>query len=103
MGRYTVEEITEFFHSHEVKCQQRDVEEWMESMGALGGDEELTDWDMYHFSDWWRCKGTAYEPGIDDKTKIARLLEEIEDLKREKDKLLDEINTLEQQLDILPF
>ncbi|MBS4219544.1 hypothetical protein KHA96_15575 [Bacillus sp. FJAT-49711] len=103
MSRYTVEEITKFFHSHEVKCQSSDVQKWINKTGGPSNDEELTDWDMFDFSEWWSYQGTAYEDGIDDKTKIARLLEEIEDLKREKYKLMDEINTLEQRLDILPF
>ncbi|MBW8352164.1 hypothetical protein K0H71_22470 [Bacillus sp. IITD106] len=103
MGRYTVEEITAFFHSHEVKCLQTDVEEWIEKTGGLSDDEELNDWDMYDFTDWWRYRGTAYEHGIDDQTKIERLLEEIEYHKREKEELRQEVNKLLDQLDILPF
>ena len=39
--------------------------------------------DLYRFKDWYRWKGTAYETGIDDQTRIARLLEEITKLNKE--------------------
>ena len=69
MGTYTAIGATNFFHSHEVKCSQSDVEEWMNSTITLNRNDQVTEWDMYAYSDWWRCKGTAYELGIDDQTK----------------------------------
>ncbi|WP_251345546.1 hypothetical protein [Heyndrickxia oleronia] len=56
----------------------------------------------YVCSNWWRCKGTAYEPGIDDQTK-ARLMDEIKKLKNENDNLKEIKYKLEEQLGILPF
>lgn len=38
---------------------------------------------QYAVNDWNRFKGTAYEEGIDDKTKIARLVDEVSDLREE--------------------
>lgn len=58
---------------------------------------------MYNFSDWLRVKGTAYEEGIDDKTKIVRLLEEVADLRQENAKLHQENYQLLSKIDLLPF
>lgn len=103
----TVKDATRFFRSHEVKCDENLVAEWMEKspVGRSLRDlnNEIDEWDMYSFCDWWRVHGTAYEEGIDDKTKIARLLEEIADLKKENEELRMENLELISKLDILPF
>jgi hypothetical protein len=44
--------------------------------------DEVDEWDMYNFSDWYRLYGSAYEEGIDDQTKIVRLLKEVYQLNR---------------------
>lgn len=44
------------------------------------------------------AKGTPYEEGIDDKTKIARLEEEVAMLKKEVEQLKNEKSILEDQL-----
>lgn len=103
----TVKEVTHFFRSYEVKCDEKVVAEWMEKNPVgrkLRDDKEAIDeWDMYNFSDWWRVYGTAQEEGIDDKTKITRLLEEIADLKKANEELRMENLELISKLDILPF
>ncbi|MDR7002178.1 hypothetical protein [Neobacillus niacini] len=58
---------------------------------------------MYSFSDWLRVYGTAYEEGIDDKTEIARLFEEIAYLEKENEELRIENPKLISKLDIFPF
>ena len=103
----TAKEATHFFRSHEVKCDEQLVGEWMDKcpvgkqLRAL--KNEIDEWDMYNFSDWLRVYGTAYEEGIDDKTKIARLLEEVADLRKENTELQQENFELKSKLDILPF
>ena len=59
--------------------------------------------EVYNFLEIYRWEGTAYEKGIDDKTKISRLLEEINDLKQQVSKLEEEKAELEDQLGIMPF
>jgi hypothetical protein len=69
----TAKEATQFFRSHEVKCDEQLVGEWMGTnpVGRALRDSKdgIDEWDMYAFSDWWRVQGTAYEDGIDDQTK----------------------------------
>ena len=103
----TVKEATLFFRSHEVKCDEQLVGEWMDKCPAGRAlrdlKDEIEEWDMYNFSDWWSVRGTAYEDGIDDQTKITRLLEEIAYLKEENGKLHKENYELLSKLDIIPF
>jgi hypothetical protein len=48
-------------------------------------------------------KGTAYEEGIDDQTKIAHLTEERDELKRKIETLEMEKRVLEELVGIQPF
>ncbi|WBX79472.1 hypothetical protein PD280_17480 [Virgibacillus salarius] len=59
--------------------------------------------EVYRFIEAYRWEGTAFEEGIDDQTKIERLLEEITDLKKQIVKLQEEKAELEDQLGIMPF
>lgn len=103
----TAKEATRFFRSHEVKCEEKLVGEWMEKcpVGRKLRDlkDEIDEWDMYNFSDWFSLYGTAYEEGIDNQTKIARLLEEVACLKEKNAELQQENLELITKLDILPF
>jgi predicted nucleic acid-binding Zn-ribbon protein len=47
--------------------------------------------------------GTAYEKGIDNETKINRLLEENSNLREQIERLQEEKAGLEEQLGVLPF
>jgi len=101
-----VSSAIKFFRLYGVKCEENDkfVEEWLSSNPTrkdLG--EDFSEDDLYDFNDWCRWKGTAYEKGIDDQTKIKRLLEEISELKSEIADLRDENNQLEARLGINPF
>lgn len=91
MTRFTVREATTFFRSYEVKCEEKLVQEWMDSIDLDDDTQPLSEEDLHEFNEWRRWKGTAYEEGIDDQTKIARLIEEnralmieVELLKKEK-------------------
>lgn len=103
----TVKEATRFFRSHEVKCDEKLVGEWMDKC-PVGRDlrglrDDIDEWDMYNFSDWFRLNGTAYEDGIDEQTKIARLLEEVAQLREKNEKLQEENFKLVSKLDFFPF
>jgi hypothetical protein len=103
----TIKEATLYFRSHDVKCDEKLVGKWMDQcqVGRELRDlkDEIDEWDMYNFSDWCSVYGTAYEDGIDDQTKINRLLKEIDELKKENETLKAEITALEDSLGILPF
>src|SRR5690625_1511421 len=103
MSSFTAREATTFFRSHEVKCDEKLVQEWMKDRHTKHKTREVTEGDLYHFTDWLRWKGTAYEAGIDDKTKIKRLLMEIQRLKEENEKLRNEKTLRELDLGISPF
>lgn len=103
----TVKEATLFFRSHEVKCDEQLVGEWMDKspVGRALRDskDEIDEWDMYAFSDWRKVYGTAYEAGIDDQTKITRLLVEVSYLRMKNEELQKENLELISKLDLLPF
>jgi hypothetical protein len=83
-------EMTLFFRSYGLKCDQKNIEEWMIKTNWVNKNEVkqlISEDDLYDFNEWNRWEGTAYEAGIDDETKINRLLEEIRDLKLEIKKL----------------
>ena len=97
-------EATKFFRSYGVKCEEELVEEWLNSSC---GDKEtqrgFCEDDLYDFNEWCRWKGTAHEVGIDEQTKVARLLEEIADLKKEITALQRDKQDLLNRTGILPF
>ncbi len=93
-----VSEAIKFFRSYGVKCEDNDkmVEDWLNSNPSRkNSGEDFSEDDLYDFNDWCRWKGTTYEKGIDDQTKIERLLEEINELKNEINALREENNQLE--------
>ncbi|MBU9711143.1 hypothetical protein [Evansella tamaricis] len=104
MNLFTTKEVTKFFQSYDVKCDEKLVEEWMNSLPARKNPSAtVSEGDLYQFDGWYRLKGTAYEEGIDDQTKIARLLEEIDELKGKLKEVQREKNDLEDKLGIMPF
>lgn len=102
MRIYTAEEATKFFRSYQVKCEEHEVEEWIKKTPTMERNKELDEWDMYAFSNWMECLGTAWEPGIDDPTKIERLMERIKELNEENNALKGEIFILESRLEKIP-
>jgi hypothetical protein len=104
MSVLALTETIKFFRSYGVKCDKKVVEEWLQStLITKDGSNRVCEEDLYEFNEWCRWKGTAYEKGIDDQTKIARLLEEINGLKGEISALEKEKEDLEKQLGVTPF
>ncbi|MEQ6376663.1 hypothetical protein RZN25_07455 [Bacillaceae bacterium S4-13-56] len=103
----TLIEATSLLHSYGIKCDQKRVKQWIDSGlikgKALKSDYKIEDEAIYDFLHSYQWEGTSYEIGIDDKTKIKRLLVEIEDLKAQVSKLTRDKEKLEDQLGILPF
>lgn len=100
---FTAKEATKFFHSYELKCDENVVQEWMNKKGTSQIGSQVSEDDVWEFTEWWLRKGTAYEEGIDNETKIDRLLEEIMELKEEISSLKKEKIDLEIQLGVMPF
>ncbi|WP_079709891.1 hypothetical protein [Paraliobacillus ryukyuensis] len=70
-------ETIKFFRSYGVKCDEKSVEEWLSNTSSTEDvNNQVCEGDLYNFNDWCRRKGTAYEEGIDDQLRIARLLED---------------------------
>ncbi|MFD1852251.1 hypothetical protein [Oceanobacillus bengalensis] len=103
MSSFTAKEATKYFRSYEVKCDEALVQEWLNNTNTRQINALVTEKHVWEFTDWWRRKGTAYEEGIDDKTKIERLLIEIQRLEKENDTIRKEKTLLELDLGISPF
>jgi predicted RNase H-like nuclease (RuvC/YqgF family) len=107
MKTFNLKEVTMLLHSYGFKCDTEMVSRWI-NKGDLksmknGGAYEVLEEEVYRFINAYRWEGTAFEEGIDDQTKIERLLEEITDLKKQIVKLQEEKAELEDQLGIMPF
>jgi|SRR5690625_617517 len=102
MSAFTAKEITYYFESYGPKgseCNETLVQEWMNDPNTGIINNPICEDDLDRFKDWCRWKGTAYETGIDDKTKIARLLEETTKLRKEIE-VLEEVNKeLDEHID----
>jgi hypothetical protein len=96
------EEAVRFFKSHGFIVDEESVKEWVKystrKVNTNGESHPINEEDLYRFNDWYVVKGTAYEEGIDDKMKIARLLEEVALLKKEVGNLKNEKLHLENLL-----
>ncbi len=104
MSILALSKAIKYFHSYGIKCEEKLVEEWLNNPSTSKDlKDNFCEKDLYDFNDWCRWKGTAYEEGIDDQTKIARLLEEISSLKNEIAALKIEKVDLEEQLGVMPF
>ncbi|WP_026562902.1 hypothetical protein [Bacillus sp. J37] len=84
MSELALTKTIKFFRSYGLKCEEKLVEEWLKATSTTkDSSHQVGEDDLYEFNEWCRMKGTAYEEGIDDQTKIARLLEEMNGLKSE--------------------
>ena len=107
MTSLTIKEATSLIHSYGLKCNSEDVLEWLKN-GTIksivtDGVYLVTEDELHNFLHRYRWQDTAYEEGISDKVKIERLLEEIGDLKKQIQRLKDEKEELENQLEVMPF
>ena len=102
MGVLNAEEAIRFFKSYGFRVDEESVKEWVKENNKKANkaceSRPIDEDDLYSYIDWCVVKGTAYEEGIDDKTKIARLLEEVSLLKKEVKALKDEKRHLENLL-----
>ncbi|WML53350.1 hypothetical protein RCG17_01180 [Neobacillus sp. PS3-12] len=101
------QEATFLLHSHGIKCDKKMVKQWLIE-GKIKGTENIGSYiieeeEVFEFLETYRWEGTAYEKGIDNETKIKRLLEEIADYKKRIEDLEQENYKLMDQLGILPF
>ncbi|MBC2724325.1 MAG: hypothetical protein HGJ97_16940 [Desulfosporosinus sp.] len=96
------EEAIRFFKTYGFRVDEASVREWVKENNKKANtacESCPIDEEDLHSYDYWRFeKGTAYEDGIDDKTKIARLLNEVSKLKKEVEQLKDEKQHLENLL-----
>jgi predicted RNase H-like nuclease (RuvC/YqgF family) len=110
MTKLTLEEATSLMHSYGIKCNMIQVEKWLKE-GRIKGKENdgiyaINENEIYEFLEDYRWEGTAYEKGIDDKTKINRLQEEIYEFRLKIEELESEKRELQKQLatfGVMPF
>ncbi|NMD72872.1 hypothetical protein HHO41_21900 [Bacillus sp. DNRA2] len=107
MSVLRMNEVTRFLKVMGTRFDEESVQEWLNECNKAANDKYnsrgMTEDDLYDFNEWLRCKGTAYENGIDDKTKISRLLDEISNLKQEIETLISEKRILKEIIGIPPF
>ncbi|WP_188634383.1 helix-turn-helix domain-containing protein [Lentibacillus kapialis] len=103
----TISETAQLLHSYEIECDESDVRQWITEgkiKASKDGNNYLVDEpDVLDFLEDLSKVGSAYEKGIDDQTKIARLEKEIKELHKEVEQLECEKLNLELKLGILPF
>lgn len=98
MRRFTVKEATKFFRSSNTDCNEKLVQEWMDDTKTININYGVSKDDLISFEMWNRARGTAYEDGISDRERIARLFVEIGELKQKIVTLTREKAGLEVQL-----
>jgi predicted RNase H-like nuclease (RuvC/YqgF family) len=103
MKRLTLEETTSILHSNGIKCNVNEVNKWIIRGKIKAGEQGITKEQVEDFLHRYQWEGTAYEPGIDDQTRIARLLEEVQDLRLENKRLKHENEQLKSDSEALPF
>ncbi|MBU9713487.1 hypothetical protein [Evansella tamaricis] len=102
MSSLNAEEAISFFKSYGFRVDEESVREWIKDNNKMANmpykRRPIVENDLYRYNDWCKVKGTAYEEGIDDRTKVARLLTENSLLKKEIEKLKAEKQQLEESL-----
>ncbi len=103
----TISEAIKLLHNHEIECDEKDVLQWITEGKIIatenGKDYDIDELAVLDFLIDLSLIGTAYEKGIDDQTKIERLLAEVKELHQEVDQLRREKMELEYELGIIPF
>jgi hypothetical protein len=97
----TIQEATSILQSCGIECHYHDVKRWAVE-GEIKAEHSnrvynIDQNDLYEFLEFlW--KGTSYEIGIDDETKINRLIQENKDFKKRIVLLEKENKKLKQKL-----
>jgi hypothetical protein len=103
MSSLPVKEVSHFFRSNGMKYEIKLIIEWLTEDPLSPDTDQVSEKDIHRFNEWLSCKGTAYEEGIDNETKISRLHEEINILRKEVEELKWKNAILEELLGITPF
>ncbi len=106
----TVKEALCVLDDHYITSSEQMIRRWLRQ-GKLKGIRSqnrkdgwrICEKELYRFMESLQWEGTAYEEGIDDATKIKRLLEEIKELKLQIQKLEKINEDLNTKLGIPPF
>lgn len=103
----TIYETVKLLHNYEIECDEKDVRQWISEGRILATENnenyDISEPDVLDFLIDLSNVGTAYEKGIDDQTKIERLMTEVQSLRQEVEELQYEKMKLENELGILPF
>lgn len=110
MANLNIEEAMILLRACGRRCDKHKVEQWLME-GKLNGTESegiytINEEDIYRFLEVHKWLGTAYEKGLDDKTKVSRLLEDISYFRQKIIELENENRELKKKLslsEILPF
>ncbi|MGM0838328.1 MAG: hypothetical protein ACQEV7_19520 [Bacillota bacterium] len=85
MSVYNAEEAIQFFLTYGFRVDEELVNEWVteknRNVSLTGENRQIVEADLYSYNEWCLVKGTAFEEGIDDETRITRLLEEVSELR----------------------
>lgn len=106
----TVKEALGFLNDHHITSSEQMLRRLLRN-GRIKGIPpknrksgwRITTGELICYMNSLKWEGTAYEEGIDDKTKIKRLFEEIDELKMRIKELENEKEQLEARLGIPPF
>lgn len=106
----TVKDATGFLNDHHITSSEQMVRRWLRQgkIKGIPSENRKIGWrictrDLISFMESLQWEGTAYEEGIDDETKIDRLLDEISELKAQIKELNAENDQLRDKLGIPPF
>jgi hypothetical protein len=110
MAHLNIEEAIILLRACGRRCDEYKVEQWLNE-GKLNGTESegiytINEEEVYKFLEAYKWEGTAYEKGLDDKTKVSRLLEDISYFRQKIIELENENRELKEKLsrsEILPF
>jgi hypothetical protein len=107
MNLLTLEESISLLHSYGIKCNTATVRKWISEgkIEKITKSEEIriSGEEIENFLHRYQWEGTAYEPGLDDQAKIAKLLEEVKELRLENKRLRTENQQLRLDPEALPF
>jgi predicted site-specific integrase-resolvase len=110
MTRLTLKEALDIFQEHhitidDIRINEQIMEEWLRSGEIQGVQERDGGWkvsedEIYRYIYSLQWEGTAYEEGIDDKTRIDRLYKEVYELRKQIRELQQENYELRVKLGV---